>query len=531
MSGKVPAIGIDLGTTYSCVGVFQNGKVKIIANEQDYRITPSYVAFTQTERLVGEAAKNQMAMNPCNTVFAVERLIGRRFDDLSVQIDMKRWPFDVISEGGIPKIKVKHMGEEKTFSPEELSSMVLVKMKEIAETYLGMTVTNAVISVPNSFNLSQRQAIKDAGIESGLNVLRLITNTTASAIAYCLDKRGLGESNIVIFDLGGGTLDVSVLTVEDGIIEVLSVAGDIHLGGEDFDNRMVNHFMQEFKRRHRKDMSGNKRAVLRLRTACERAKRTLSSSTQTSIEIISLFDGIDFSSTITRVRFEELCSDLFQLTLEQIDKSLKVAKMDKGQINEIVLVGGSTRIPKIQKLIKDFFGGKEPNKSLNPDEAVAYGAAVHAAILNGDKSEVVRELLVLDMTSFSLGIETAGGIMTPILHRNTTIPFRQTQTFTTHSDNQPAILIQVFEGNRHMTKDNNLLDRFRLTGIPPLPKGVPQIEVTIDIDANSIVNVSAADKSTGKEEKKIITYDNRRLSEEDFEIDKTYDEEISLFPA
>ena len=326
-------------------------------------------------------------------------------------------------------------------------------------------------------------------------------------------------------------MDVSVLTVEDGIIEVLSVAGDIHLGGEDFDNRMVNHFMQEFKRRHRKDMSGNKRAVLRLRTACERAKRTLSSSTQTSIEIISLFDGIDFSSTITRVRFEELCSDLFELTLEQIDKSLKGAKMDKGQINEIVLVGGSTRIPKIQKLIKDFFGCKEPNKSLNPDEAVAYGAAVHAAILNGDKSEVVRELLVLDMTSFSLGIETVGGIMTTLLHRNTTIPTRQTQTFTTNSDNQPGILIQVFEGNRHMTKDNNLLDRFRLTGIPPLPKGVPQIEITFDIDCNGILNVSAVDKSTGKEEKKTITYDNRRLSEEDIEIDKTCDEEISLFPG
>nr|XP_017220948.1 PREDICTED: heat shock cognate 70 kDa protein-like isoform X2 [Daucus carota subsp. sativus] len=517
------AVGIDLGTTYSCVGVWQHDRVEIIANDQGNRTTPSCVAFTDSERFIGEAAKNQAAFNPANTIFDAKRLIGRKFSDSTVKDDMKFWPFTVVGDSDDrPKIVVNYRGVEKRFLPEELSAMVLCKMKEIAEEYLGKEVKNAVVTVPAHFSDSQRQATKDAARIAGLNVLRILVEPTAAAIAYGLDQKltssSSGEKIVLVFDLGGGTFDVSLLNITKNSCKVLATAGDTHLGGEDFDNRLLKYLVEEFSRKHGKDISKNAKSLRRLRNACEKAKRVLSHSAVTTVDIESLYEGIDYHAKISQARFEALNLDLFRSCLDTVEKCLKDAEIDKNNVQEVVLVGGSTRIPKVQQLLQQFFNGKELCKNINPEEAVAYGAAVQAAILSGEGSQNIKNLMVLDVTPQSLGIEVHNdGLMEVIIPRNTTYPISVEQTFCTGYDGQKYVRIGVYEGEMPRVADNNLLGEFELSGLPPAPRGKDEILVTFTIDANGVLIVFAEHKiSRLKNSIKIIK--GGTLSEEEIEV-------------
>jgi len=507
-------MGIDLGTTYSCVGVYKNGRVEILQNDQGNRITPSVVAFTKEGRLVGDAAKNQASLDPSNTVYDAKRLIGRNFYDDTVQADAKLWPFSIVNKDGKPVIEVEVDGKTKGFTPEEISSMVLTKMRKIAEGYLGTAVNNAVITCPAYFNDQQRASTKDAGAIASLKVLRVINEPTAAALAYGLDKKEQEESNILVFDLGGGTFDVTVLTIEKGVFEVASTNGDTHLGGEDFDQRVMDHLIKVFKRKHKKDVSGDKRAIQKLKKEAERAKRTLSSTSQTRIEIEALFDGVDFSETLTRAKFEELNLDLFKKTMKPVKKALEDAKYAKSDIDEVVLVGGSTRIPKVQQLLSNFFNGKELNQEINPDEAVAYGATVQGGILSGEGGEATKDVLLLDVAPLSMGVELEDGIMSKIIERNTVIPTKKTQEYTTVQDNQAQVNFQIYEGERSMAKNNHLLGSFTLENIPAAKKGVPKIDVSFDIDQNGILKVGAVEKAGGSSSGVTINSDQNRLTKE-----------------
>ncbi|XP_078150726.1 heat shock cognate 70 kDa protein-like isoform X1 [Carex rostrata] len=527
MAGRTsPAIGIDLGTTYSCVGVWRNDRVEIIPNDQGNRTTSSCVGFKENERLVGDAAKNEASSNPTNTVFAVKRLIGKRFSDPCVQSDKSLWPFKVI-EGNDdrPNIIVNYQGEEKHFATEEISAMILTKMKEVAEVFLGCTVKDAVVTVPAYFNDAQRQATKDAGAIAGLNVMRIMDEPTAAAVAYGFDTNEVNsyvKKNLLIFDLGGGTFDVSLLSISNGVIEVKATAGDTHLGGEDFDNCMVKFLVEEFRRKHRKDISSNPRALRRLKTACEQAKRILSTTNQTTVSIDCLYKGTDFYSTITRARFEELNVDLLEKCIETVARCHKDAGIDKDNIDAVVLVGGSTRIPKVQQLLKNYFSGKELCKSIHPDEAVAYGAAVHAANLSGQGTEEISNLVLIDVTPLSLGIDVLGDITSVIIPKNTPVPTQKWHEYSTSADFQPAIDIIVYEGERVQSKDNNLLGQFSLSGIHPAPRGETKVNVSFKIDSDGILHVSAEEPVSGT--KKEITLINRegRLSKQ--EIDRMVQE-------